>query len=193
MTLEQIQHLLAYLEFYDGVVDGLWGPITQDAVLRFQKRVGLAEDGIPGAESQKALKNAVYQGLPERSETGDWWSQIRNFTRQEFACKCGQYHTPYCDGFPSEPKERLVRIAQQVRDHFGTPVTVISGLRCLRHNRDSGGVEGSYHLTGEAADIQASGVAPEAVEAYLDTLEDVRYHYTIPGSRNVHFDIPKEG
>jgi len=193
MTVRKLQDLLAYLDFYGGAMDGLWGPETQGALLRFQQRAALRADGIPGPETEAALKKAVCLGLPEEAPEGDWWKTVRHFTRQEFACKCGQYHSPYCDGYPAEPKEALVRIADALRSHFGVPVTVVSGLRCPRHNRDSGGVEGSYHLTGEAADIHAAGIPAETVEAWLDGREDVRYHYTIPGSENVHFDIYKGG
>ena len=127
----------------------------------------------------------------EKQATGSWWDEIKHFDRSEFACKCGEYHAPYCDGFPAEPKEAMVRIADAVRENFGVPVTIVSGLRCKQHNADSKGVANSQHMYGEAADIYVQGVAPSAVEAFLDKVGGVRYHYTISGSNNVHFDIPK--
>ena len=118
MTVRKLQDLLAYLDFYGGAMDGLWGPETQGALLRFQQRAALRADGIPGPETEAALKKAVCLGLPEEAPEGDWWKTVRHFTRQEFACKCGQYHSPYCDGYPAEPKEALVRIADALRSHF---------------------------------------------------------------------------
>ena len=202
MTVKQKQHLLAYLGYYVGNVDGVWGTLSKTATLAFQKDFGgITADGIAGSETEKAMRHAVAYGMPakdvsideaiEDAEAGSWWDEIEHFTREEFACKCGTYHAPYCDGFPAEPKEQLVRIADAVRKNFGVPVEIISGLRCPQHNADSGGVANSQHMYGEAADIYVRGVAPSAVEAFLDQVGGVRYHYTISGSNNVHFDIPK--
>jgi uncharacterized protein YcbK (DUF882 family) len=52
-------------------------------------------------------------------------------------------------------------------------------------------VENSQHKFGEAADIYAAGYTQAQVEAELDNIGGVRYHYPITGSSNVHFDIPK--
>jgi uncharacterized protein YcbK (DUF882 family) len=52
-------------------------------------------------------------------------------------------------------------------------------------------VENSQHKYGEAADIYAAGCSQAQVEAELDRIGGVRYHYPISGSSNVHFDIPK--
>jgi uncharacterized protein YcbK (DUF882 family) len=46
-------------------------------------------------------------------------------------------------------------------------------------------------MYGEAADIYANGVSQSRVEQELDKIGDVRYHYPITGSSNVHFDVPK--
>lgn len=85
----------------------------------------------------------------------------KNFTRSEFACRCG------C-GFDGVDL-RVPRILQQIRDHYGAAVIVTSGCRCDRHNRSSvGGSPRSQHLLGKAADIVVSGVPPSEVADYID-------------------------
>ena len=195
MTTKQRQHLLAYLGYYVGMVDGDWGSGSRAACTAFQKTFGgITVDGHGGYETDKALKHAVaydmfkVDNVVEETLTGSFWDEIEYFTRDEFRCKCGG---KYCNGFPAEPKEQMVRIADQLRKNLGVPITVVSGLRCPTWNRLQGGVETSQHQYGEACDIYASGMSQLRVEAELDKIGGVRYHYAIKGSSNVHFDVPK--
>jgi hypothetical protein len=126
--------------------------------------------------------------VPTKEATGTFWDEIEFFDREEFKCKCGG---KYCNGFPAEPQEQLVRIANQLRENLGVPVSVVSGLRCQRWNSIQGGVANSQHQYGEAVDIYAKGKPQAQVERELDRIGGVRYHYAIAGSSNVHFDIPK--
>lgn len=53
--------------------------------------------------------------------------------------------------------EALVdNVLDPARRVFGGPVSVSSGYRCPKHNAEVGGVSGSQHLKGEAADICCS-------------------------------------
>ena len=195
MTVKQRQHLLAYLGYYVGIVDGDWGSGSKAACTAFQKDFGgITVDGHGGQETDKALRHAVAydmfkaDNVVEETNTGSFWDEIEYFTREEFRCKCGG---KYCDGFPAEPKEQLVRIADQLRKNLGVPITIVSGLRCPTWNQIQGGVDNSQHMYGEAADIYAAGQTQLRVETELDNIGGVRYHYPITGSSNVHFDIPK--
>lgn len=199
MTIRQRQHLLAYLGYYVGNVDGIWGTLSKTACEAFQKDFFHMEskvDGVCGPETEKALTRSVAYGMPakkvDKSEkediTGTFWDEIEYFTRDEFKCKCGG---KYCNGYPAEPDERMVRIVDQLRKNLGVPITIISGLRCKTWNAIQGGVANSQHMYGEAADIYAKGVSQSRVEAELDKIGGVRYHYAITGSSNVHFDVPK--
>src|SRR4029453_16843557 len=40
---------------YPGTVDGVLGPGTESAVMRFQRRAGLPVDGVPGKRTRKAF------------------------------------------------------------------------------------------------------------------------------------------
>lgn len=194
MTIRQRQHLLAYLGYYVMNVDGIWGSGSREACKSFQLDVNIPDDGLGGPVTDAALIKAVSNGMikpdrvPENDTSGTFWDEIEYFTRDEFRCKCGG---KYCNGFPAEPKEQLVRIADQLRKNLGVPITVVSGLRCPTWNKIQGGVENSQHMYGEAADIYARGMSQLRVETELDNIGGVRYHYPITNSSNVHFDIPK--
>ena len=188
MTVKQIQNLLQYLGFYNGIPDGDFGPLSRQAVTDFQRAFGLTADGDPGPETQKALTHAVAYGMPTREEpepTSDWWDDIEYFTREEFRCKCAGL---YCDGYPAEMQEKAVSIADAARKHFGRPAHVVSGLRCQEWNRLQGGVWNSQHRYGEAIDLRIDGVTADKLLAWLQQQKGVRYAYKINGT-NVHFDI----
>jgi hypothetical protein len=121
------------------------------------------------------------------NKTGTFWDEIEFFTRDEFKCKCGG---KYCNGFPHEPQEGMVRLADGARRHFGKPAIVISGLRDPIHNRNEGGVDSSQHIYGEACDIQIPGVSADTLLNWFQSQPGVRYAYAI-NATNVHFDIPK--
>ena len=196
MTLQQIQCLLQYLGYYTIRVDGISGPGTEQAVRDFQKAEGLEVDGIPGKLTQAALLDAVANGRfkktdasqPDSGGTGTealWWNDIKYFTREEFRCKCGG---KYCNGFPAEPQEGMVRAVDNVREHFGRAFTPNSGVRCPTHNANVGGVSNSRHLYGKAVDFHVPGKTAAQVLAYLATLPGLGYCYDIDGT-SVHMDI----
>jgi uncharacterized protein YcbK (DUF882 family) len=83
-----------------------------------------------------------------------------NFSRHEFACKCG------C-GFDSIDAG-LIDALQYLRDKTGRPITITSGCRCARHNRRVKGARNSLHTRGEAADIKVAGLSPTQVYRMLD-------------------------
>jgi uncharacterized protein YcbK (DUF882 family) len=91
----------------------------------------------------------------------------KNFSREEFACKCG------C-GFSVVDVE-LLDILERVRVHFNSPVKINSACRCNEHNINVGGSIGSKHKLGIAADIVVLGVEPEVVHNFLDNHAPNRY------------------
>lgn len=258
MTPKQAQWQLLFLDYYDGAIDGIWGPKSKAATLQFQRdffedsiahdgkfgastagksqevvdRIqdiliatvdnSLVDDGLAGPKTMAALKryqearrlsqtgrvdDATWDALmeespnlPERepvpevdtpaeesSATGTFWDGIVYFKRGEMRCKCsGQY----CNGFPAEPQQLLMELADRARKHFGRPAHVVSGLRCQRWNQIQGGVANSQHMYGEAMDIRIDGVTAGELLAWMTKQPEVRYCYAINGT-NVHFDIPK--
>ena len=191
MTLKQKQALLAYLGFYDGPLDGLWGEKSQRATIDFQRAYTKQEDvdGIFGAATEKRILEVIATGEKPvvannaTTNTLGWWKDIRYFTRAEFRCPCGK-----CGGFPVEPDETLVRLADQVRNHFGAPVMVSSGVRCQVHNDElPGSAKNSYHVKGKAMDFCVRGVPGATLLAYVKQLP-VHYTYQIDDSY-VHMDV----
>lgn len=194
MTIRQIQCLLEYLGYEPGAIDGLDGSNTRAAVKRFQSQEGLTSDGIAGAKTQAALKDAVAKGrfksdeLPSSGhppdKTGTFWDEIQYFTREEFRCQCGG---KYCNGFPAEPQELLLRQADTLRKTVG-PMRLSSGLRCKTHNAEVGGVSNSRHLSGKAMDFCVTGKTSAQLLAEIKKLPKIRYAYAI-NANYVHMDI----
>lgn len=77
-----------------------------------------------------------------------------NFSKREFACKCG------CGLDSVQPT--FVNRLQTAKDYLKTkgqdyPLVIKSGLRCEAHNKAVGGEANSSHMTGWAADIACAG------------------------------------
>lgn len=98
-------------------------------------------------------------------------------------------------------------ILEPVRERFGVTVSIHSGWRPAAHNTAVGGVSGSDHTTGRAADFHVADTptAPwtentvQAARWIRDhlagefgqlILEDHRQHYGDPGKLWVHAAIP---
>jgi hypothetical protein len=191
MTIKQKQHLLAYLGYYKGAVDGEWGPKSQEATRAFQHATGLDPDGVFGPKTEARILQAVARGEfakaePAKDPAGNFWDSIKHFTRAEFKCTCGGRG---CNGYPVEPNEKLIKAADKVRTHFNAKVIVSSGVRCtLRNSELPGSVSNSRHLSGKAMDFCVSGFSASSVLPYVQSLPEIRYAYEI-NSNYVHMDI----
>lgn len=168
MTITQKQHLLNYLGYDTGGVDGIWGPRSQQAEKDFR-----AARNNTDAPLEIALKAAV--------AGEDVWDTVKYFTPGEFYCKCG------C-GCDTQVDPQLLRLADTVREHFGAPCIVSSGVRCETHNKAVGGVAGSRHLTGKAMDFRIENANAVTTLAYVQSLPGVRYAHAID-KNYVHMDV----
>ena len=88
-----------------------------------------------------------------------------HFNISEFHCKganCG------CKETLHDPA--LSAYLQQIREHFGKPLHITSGYRCQKHNGAVGGVYGSLHTKGQAADFIINGVNPLEIARYAESI-----------------------
>lgn len=171
MTSKQKQLILCCFDLMQPEdVDGIWGKQSETATRKLQHGLVIEEDGVFGGGTRDAAFDRLASGEPlvvdsifetTTSVTGTFWDEIEYFTREEFRCQC---KGKYCNGFPVEPQEKLVRTVDEIRRRLGVPVTIVesggSGVRCEIHNRNVGGVENSDHKTGNAADLH-SNKSPE--------------------------------
>ena len=199
MNLKQKQALLAYLGYYDGPLDGLWGEKSQRATEAFQRDYQLAADGIFGAATEKRILEVVASGEKpiadkmsatedKMSATADWWREIRYFTPDEpnICCPC-----PRCVGKKEYPTEALMRKADSIREELG-PMIPSSVRRCQEHNDElSGSAKNSRHIIGKAMDFNCPKSTPAQIEACLTRRKnagEIRYWYRM-SSGWYHFDI----
>ena len=103
-----------------------------------------------------------------------------NFDRKELACKCG------CGKDDVDPD--LVFRLQRLRTLYGKPIHINSGVRCAKYNAEVGGVDGSAHVEGLAADItcETSGERFALLSLILYYALFVRVGV---GKRFIHLDI----
>lgn len=112
-----------------------------------------------GASSNKSEVKGMIEFEKGRSD-----KIAKNFQYKEFDCHGqGCCSTTIID-------EKLVEYVQQIRDHFGKPVTITSPYRCEVHNRRVGGATKSYHMRGQAADIVVQGVSSREVAKYAESI-----------------------
>ena len=107
--------------------------------------------------------------------------------RSEYTCRCcselpPDYMEPHDSAF-----EILFDSFALVREHWGTPLNITSGYRCLRHNSFVGGAPLSIHQWGLALDV---AVKPHEIdEFYSMVLEDIPDLRIGKGSNFLHMDV----
>ena len=112
-----------------------------------------------------------------------------HFKVSEFTCKCGCGYNVI--------DQRVIDMAETIRQELGVPVRVNSGCRCEKHNKAVGGTKGSFHVKGKAADLSCSLGALkmfEAVKKLKDEgkLPDLEYCILYRGRNFIHIDCGKK-
>lgn len=164
-----------------------WSCAKDGATVYMQLISGSSETNSGSNSGPLDPPSDTNSGVGNMNDNDEWWCDITYFTRQEFACKCGGRYGNGCTGYPHSISFTIVRSLDTIREHFNSPVTINSGLRCREHNSAVGGVSNSYHMIGQAADFVVSGYSNSAVVAYCKTLPGYKYAYT-EGSY-VHLEV----
>lgn len=207
MTMTRLQMNLVFLGYDTGGIDGIKGAKTKNAIRQYrisrglgdseiadqkmidcirneiceiQRTIGATVDGVAGNET--ITKKAEY----DKKGTSYSWDNVKHFKKSEFTCKCG------C-GF-NNIDLNLVKILDEIREHYNKPLVITSGCRCQTHNANVGGVKGSRHVLGKASDIYVQGVSTKDLLNYTTSLVNagkLRYTYTNNANMSgaVHVDI----
>lgn len=177
LCIKDIQRLLNKFN-YSLSVDGIVGNNTIKAIRDFQSKNNLVVDAIVGEKTYQKLGNYTCDSLT--------WNSIKHFKKSEFTCECG------CG--LNNINLKLVKVLDDIRSHFNSPLIVTSGCRCYNHNKNIGGIEGSRHVFGKAADFYVKGISTNKLLSYckkLVTNNVIRYTYTNNSNMKgaVHIDI----
>lgn len=191
-----LQKDLNFLGYNAGAEDNIYGSQTKKAVTNFQKDFKCSVDGIAGEETCGRLVRVIKEcqkilGVKEDglagSETNKAYNDFRNikyFKYSEFTCHCG------C-GY-NRVDIRLVKILDNIREHYNKPIIITSGVRCEKYNNTlKGSVPNSWHTKRKAADFYINGISSSELNRYCSILRDqgqLRYCYAID-SGAVHIDI----
>ena len=113
----------------------------------------------------------------------------RNFKVSEFSCHCGCGYNVI--------DQRVIDMAQIIRDALGVPIHINSGCRCEKRNSASEGVKGSFHTKGLAADLSCSLGAKKLFAVVSDLkargkLPDLEYAILYIQKDFVHIDCGKK-
>jgi len=190
--LAVVQQRLKDLGYYNGDIDGIWGPMTHAAIIAFQIDNGLSDDGIVGDYTSEKLFGTAAPSQPAAPPAsnpidGDMYTE--HFSKFEMSCECIWQGGPgYCSGHLGEMHPELMRRLELVRQELNIPMSISSGFRCDQLNADVGGVWDSYHKLGRACDVPCISANGYSVDEMANCgerhgLKTIRYY----NDRFVHY------
>jgi zinc D-Ala-D-Ala carboxypeptidase len=148
---EDVRQLQIRVAGYPGygavlVLDGVFGPATKAAVVRFQQAYGLAADGVAGP----ATFSKIY------ALQDDDCTPV-NFTYGELNRCNGDWSGGNVSAAQAKANALVSMWKLQAMRHAmgDRPITVNGGFRSVACNNAVGGAAGSRHLYGDAVDLGA--------------------------------------
>lgn len=165
-----------------GNVPGIKGNVDLSRAKRTQIVAQSPAESTSYIEVRDGVQTYSKKSLGGKTFTID--GKVSNFKVYEFACKDGS------DAILISSD--LLRILQNIRDHFGKAVSITSAYRSEAYNSKVGGAKASYHVKGMAADITVTGVSNRDVAIYAATVTNGVGLYDYTGGF-VHVDVrPKK-
>jgi peptidoglycan hydrolase-like protein with peptidoglycan-binding domain len=123
-----LQQRLQRLGYFNGPTTGYYGPLTKQAVLRYQRAKGLAADGVVGTSTKSALRGQRKQAVEEPPhpiwQIGDRDSKVREI--QKILADSG--YPSSTNGVFDQETQEAVRLFQQAQ---GLQVDGIVGKKTL--------------------------------------------------------------
>ena len=154
--------------YFNGKLDGIWGPESQEAAERFLRDFAGEETATDNNVGSKSV-----------------WDGIKHFTHAECRCRCGG---KYCDR-TKEPERALLEVADEIREEIDAPLIPTSVIRCEKWNAlQPGAATNSRHKLGKAMDAWAPGMTAAELLAIAKKNPRVRYAYAVD-EKVVHFDV----
>ena len=132
------------------------------------------------------MSNFVYtlDGTKIFGKGNEMTKLTEHFTKEEFDCQCG------CGNGDIVIAERLVNELECVRVHYGKPMRITSGIRCLSHNK-IGSRDTSSHIKGVAVDIYCADIGTR-LELMKHLLRDAEFTRVGLHKEFIHVDIDED-
>ena len=171
-------------------VDRYFGHRTTVAVKNFQRRFGLAVDGVAGPQTFSVLNRLEKKdGSTQHFSYAEFW-QHKN---RSCSRRANRYAGTFKGGeVPARAVKRHVRQMmwrlEAVRSKAHRPVIVESGFRSVPYNRCIGGATASQHLYGYAADVRIPGLSGER-EREIYKRSQIHGVLCYSSSRHTHIDL----
>ncbi len=105
----------------------------------------------------------------------------KNFSKAEMACRCRRH-----DCTAPAMDHAFMALLQNLREVWGVPLRVTSGLRCEYWNTKNEGAPHSKHLLGRAADFWFDH--PSDTLAFVELAEKMGFGGIGAGEHLVHLD-----
>ena len=110
-AVRELQKLLTDKGYYAGPINGKFGPLTEEAVIKYQEESGLLPDGVVGSETLKKLKEKPHP--PGTYRNGDEGDEVKKLQK---ALKDKNYYTGPVNGKFGPLTEEAVKIFQQANN-----------------------------------------------------------------------------
>jgi len=113
--VSQLQEDLASLGYYSGTNTGYFGSVTEDAVIRFQRDVGITADGRVGSETSETIRQRIGTGdssapVSETLLPNDSGAQVSEL--QKRLITLGYFDGPTTGFFGSQTKAAVMNFQQ---------------------------------------------------------------------------------